>query len=735
MVPTLVRPLTAALAILGLLLALPHPAGAAVEEGLGGERVRLVVGLGSAAPASEIAAVAARAGGRQTGTIDSIGVRVLELPAAARTGVLRRLIGMPGVEFAEEDGVSVALREPNDERFDHQWGLQRVAAPAAWDSTVGSEDVIIAILDTGVNPDHEDLRGAVLPGANMVDPGASTDDTQGHGTKAAGVAAARADNRLGVAGACWRCRILPITVLDEEGRGPNVGIAAGIVEAVDRGASVISLSLGSRQRSEAIARAVDYARRSDVVVVAAAGNFGTSDSIYPAAFDTVIGVAGSTSDDERYSWSSFGPWVQLAAPGCNETTGSATPSSYGVYCGTSSSAPLVAGIAALARSAEPLASTIDIEQSLRSAAHPVDYTAWGRVDAARTLTALADRMVGGRTPIPDGLNEPMEPGPEPIGTEVDRDPDAGARSTRVAGPDRFATAAALSAGTFAPGVARAYLATGADFPDALSAGAAAAAAGGPVLLTARTGLPAVVADELRRLAPQEVVVVGGAGAVADAVLEQAGHASGATVRRVSGTDRFATAAALAADWFGMEAPTVYVATGADFPDALAGVPAAAREAAPLLLVTRDQVPRATAETLARLQPTRVVLLGGTGAVSAATAERLRQIADPPGGVQRLAGGDRFATAAVVARAAFPGTAETVHLATGANFPDALAGGPAAAAADGPLLLGLRDALPQVTAEALRRLAPDTIVVLGGAAAIGDGAVAAARQAAAEGQPQ
>jgi putative cell wall-binding protein len=182
---------------------------------------------------------------------------------------------------------------------------------------------------------------------------------------------------------------------------------------------------------------------------------------------------------------------------------------------------------------------------------------------------------------------------------------------RVAGPSRFDTAAAVSRRQFAAGAPIAYVVTGEAFPDALAAGPAAAVAGGPILLVARDALPSVTAEELRRLRPREVVLVGGSGAVSDGVRDAIATATdGIPVRRVAGRDRFATAALLAGEAGLHHASTAFVATGMDFPDALAGVPAAGRVGAPLLLTRAGEIPSPTGDALQRLTLRRVVLLGG-----------------------------------------------------------------------------------------------------------------------------
>ena len=191
---------------------------------------------------------------------------------------------------------------------------------------------------------------------------------------------------------------------------------------------------------------------------------------------------------------------------------------------------------------------------------------------------------------------------------------------RIAGADRYETAAALSRAQFAAGVREVYVATGQAFPDALAGGAAAAAAGGPVLLVGQTSVPAATADELRRLQPAGITLLGGPRAVADAVRDELG--SFAPVTRVAGSSRYETAVAVSQRAFPGPVHTVHLATGADYPDALAGVPAAGVGQGPLLLVPPDHIPEAVAAELRRLRPERVLLLGGRGAVHPAVEEAI-----------------------------------------------------------------------------------------------------------------
>lgn len=287
---------------------------------------------------------------------------------------------------------------------------------------------------------------------------------------------------------------------------------------------------------------------------------------------------------------------------------------------------------------------------------------------------------------------------------------------RLAGRDRYATAAAISAATFQPGVPVAYVATGTAFPDAVAAGPAAAKQGGPVLLVTPTAVPSSTAAELKRLRPARIVLIGSNRAVSDAVAAALkGYATSGTVDRIGGRDRYATAAAVSASTFAPGVSVAYVATGANFPDALAGA-AAAKQGGPVLLVTATSVPPATATELARLKPAKIIVLGSSGVVSDAVAASLGAFAPT---VTRAAGTDRFGTAAAASATAFAPGVPVAYIATGFDFPDALAGAAAAASQGGPVLLAGGTTVPPATVDELQRLKPRRIVVLGSSKVVPD----------------
>ncbi|WP_370327013.1 cell wall-binding repeat-containing protein [Euzebya sp.] len=307
------------------------------------------------------------------------------------------------------------------------------------------------------------------------------------------------------------------------------------------------------------------------------------------------------------------------------------------------------------------------------------------------------------TPAPTTTPDPTAP---PTGQ-----PSVTATVRRRGGATRIETAVELSRSTFPVGVPVVFVAQAGAFPDALAAVPAVAPSGGPLLLVEADAVPAVVAAELDRLTPDRIVVLGGTEVVADPVVEALGaHAE--DVVRIAGADRYATSAAIVAAWFA-SADEVVVATGTDFADALASGPAIARVGGPLLLVRPDGVPDVVAAELDRLSPERILVVGGAGAIADEVVDALGSHAAV---VERIAGADRIATAAAICAARFA-SADEVVVATGADFADALAAGPAAVMRGAPVLLVERDRIPPATDAQLRRLGPLLITIAGGPGAV------------------
>jgi subtilisin family serine protease len=311
-----------------------------------------------------------------------LSARITATMLCAATFVSAASATQPRKPAAKPQRTRVAhLAAPNDPLWRQQWGLLRAGGARVWRWGHGSPRVVVAVLDTGIDPTQPDLRGRIGSGWNALTGTSDTLDDNGHGTRVAGIIAARGDNGIGLAGYCWTCSIMPVKVLAADGHGSGEAIAAGIRWAATHGATVINMSFVLDQADAVVAGAVAAAVARGAIVVAAAGNVGGSDVRYPGGLPGVISVGGVDRSSALYPWSTYGPWTSVAAPGCNETT--VPGNAYEDFCGSSSAAAVVSGLVALAASDAPRAvPNLSRLLAATAAAAPVR-----RVDAARFLAA------------------------------------------------------------------------------------------------------------------------------------------------------------------------------------------------------------------------------------------------------------------------------------------------------------------------------------------------------------
>jgi thermitase len=349
----------------------------------------------------------------------------------------------PDVEYAEPNYITYIAESPHDTYFYLQYALYNpgsgppgspqeeradIKATSAWEETKGDEDVVIAILDTGVDLAHPDLVDSENPdlnkiyssGYDFVNIDSDATDDHSHGTHVAGIAAALTDNDEGIAGVAWNCKILPVKILDNMGNGSYSDMVDGIIWAADNGADVINLSLGGDFSSTSLENALQYAYDMDVVIVAAAGNEGGA-VLYPAAYDDYcLAVAATNDSDERVTFensspdpleqweSNFGSEIDVAAPGYEiislvptwfpATQPDWDPSIfYAFNAGTSMASPHVAGLAALIKSVKPHLTASQIMNVIRYTADDVnsvsnpgrdDYIGYGRINMDKALVPI-----------------------------------------------------------------------------------------------------------------------------------------------------------------------------------------------------------------------------------------------------------------------------------------------------------------------------------------------------------
>ena len=357
-------------------------------------------------------------------TIASIGLVSLSVAPGQEAITAATLRRRPDVAFADLDYLATAAEAPDDPAWGSQWSLARIGLLEAWSVTTGSPGIIIAAVDSGLYLGHPDLTGKVwansgeIPGNRIDDdangkvddvngwhfyqqwtPGgyipagnADVADDYGHGTHVVGIAAAAANNGIGIAGISWGARVMPVKVLDQNGNGWYSDIAAGIVYAADNGAKIINLSLGGGAASQPLCQAAAYAHQKGAVLVAATGNAGAA-VLYPAACDGVLAVAATDRSDQRAVFSNYGPEVDLAAPGVDIYSTWRWLDGYFTKSGTSMAAPHVSGVAALVWSRWPEWDNVAVSRQIIETAVDVDvagwdpYTGWGRLDAAAAVAS------------------------------------------------------------------------------------------------------------------------------------------------------------------------------------------------------------------------------------------------------------------------------------------------------------------------------------------------------------
>jgi subtilisin family serine protease len=345
-------------------------------------------------------------GATELDAIDQLDVRVLKVPAGQRDRVLEALKRNPNIEFAEIDPIASPGGLTNDPYVlsGQEWHVAKIQADRAWDVTSATLSTVIAIVDTGVAPNQPDLAGKILPGYNFYANTTNTADDVGHGTAVAGAAAAQGNNGQGVAGVAWGASILPVKISDPTGYATYSNMAKALTYAVDHGARVINISFYGSTPSSTLQNAVDYVWAHNGIIFACAGNTGTNFPQYPAACPRVVAVSSTTSSDMIASYSTFGSFVSLAAPGSGIFTTN-RDGTYASWSGTSFASPIAAGVAALVVAANPQLSNAAIVDLLKNSAEDLGaagfdpYFGYGRVNAYRAVVAAAIPPVDRTAPV------------------------------------------------------------------------------------------------------------------------------------------------------------------------------------------------------------------------------------------------------------------------------------------------------------------------------------------------
>jgi subtilisin family serine protease len=325
---------------------------------------------------------------KEISSIDKGDISLLTVSKASDLKPLtNELLTRKEIVFAEPNYKIETAYVPEDPGYVRQWYLQKIGMPSAWNSTKGNSAITVAVIDSGVQINHPELAGKIISPINMLN-GSTETLADEHGTHVAGIIAASL-NKSGVAGIAPNVKIMPVNVFSGDSAS-IYNIIRGIYYATDHKANIINLSLGGTSYSQALEGSVNYARSNGVLVVAAAGNDSTNTTTYPAAFPGVVGVSATNGRDEITSFSNYGHYIDIAAPG-EMIFSTVTGSSYNYMSGTSMAAPVVSGVSALLLSKNPFLAPEEVENILKRSALDLghigrdDYFGYGRINASLAL--------------------------------------------------------------------------------------------------------------------------------------------------------------------------------------------------------------------------------------------------------------------------------------------------------------------------------------------------------------
>src|SRR2546428_79674 len=398
--------IVAAIFTLGLLLPSTLSAQPASDPPLPSS---LIVKLASGLSADEPAAIIDRNGGIEVSAIPALRLHVVEVPTDQLDQILANYRADPQVVRAEVNNTRKATAIPSDPLYPNQWALPRINWDLVFGNAIPSASVIVAVLDTGIDATHPDLSGNIIAGTSILDGSDGLADPSGHGTRVAGIVAARTNTLPpeGIAGVAYAdVRLMPVTVLDANGLGQDSDVIAGVIWAADHDADVILMAFSNPGFSQNLQDALDYAWSRNVVLVAATGNDAVSTPTFPPGERGVMGVAGTDPNDILALFSNSGASVFIAAPATDIQT-TAIGDAYTIISGTSASAAIVAGAAAFMKAVDPTLSNGVIVGRLARMADPAGtqiQTGNGRINMARALADTGTDFIqpAGAPPVGGG---------------------------------------------------------------------------------------------------------------------------------------------------------------------------------------------------------------------------------------------------------------------------------------------------------------------------------------------
>ncbi len=359
------------------------------------------------------------------GKVPEAQVILLKVPEGEEQQVIRKLLSTPLVKYAEPNyrlhafaGHLLSPVTPNDTYWNNQWGMRAISAPDVWGVVTGTQQVVVGIIDSGIDDMHPEFRGRILPGYDFVNHDDDPFDDYWHGTHVAGIVAAMGNNNRGVAGVAWGVKLRAYKVLDHTGYGSYYDLMSALYRAINDGVRIVNISLGGREGEDIVREAVRKAHDAGILVVAATGNESAHQVYYPAAYPGVLAVGATNIHDRHATYSNYGDEIDLSAPGGDGEAAilSTIPhDDYSYAYGTSMAAPHVAGAAALLFSLRPDLTNDQVAEILEESCDKVgqylyDANGWnqylghGRINLKAAILKSARKVMPPRMKVaPDSV--------------------------------------------------------------------------------------------------------------------------------------------------------------------------------------------------------------------------------------------------------------------------------------------------------------------------------------------
>ncbi|WP_335870581.1 S8 family serine peptidase [Bacillus sp. 2205SS5-2] len=612
---------------------------------------------------------------------------IVSVPESRVDSTLKQLNYSTRVDFAEIDQLVYTQNNyPNDSLYFQQkkdYHIMNVLE--AWENYELKKEVIVAVVDSGVDLTHPDLQGRLIDGKNFIDESEEPMDYYGHGTHVTGLVGAITNNEEGIASIAKNVKIMPIKVFDGKTTYMST-VIEGIRYSADNGADIINLSLGSYSNMRSLQEAIDYAVNKGSLVVGAVGNDSEQGVLYPANYANVLGVGSIDSTTvQKSTFSNFGLGVDVSAPGTDIY--STWINGYQSLGGTSMSTAIVSSMAAMLKQNSPFLTGLQLKEIIENSTKPlpaVKLLGEGLVNAESALQYIEEKnRLFGATSIETAAQIARNGWSELKNKEI-----------VVNGENKN--------GTFL------ILASGDVFADSLAVSPLASFLDSPILLVKNGKLAPSVISEVERLNPTYVLVVGGESAIPQ-IVESEINGLGVETSRISGKDRYETAVAINRV-IPYSTNKAFIVSGENYPDALSVASYSGSKQYPILFVKKGEIPDIVEAYIKDNNITKTYVIGGNNVISASLTKNLPA-------AFRIFGMDRYETNYQVHQTFSNNDRQTLYFATGRNFPDALTISSVASRSNSPVIL-VDPYSGKTTSDSVRLFNPtESYRILGGPGAI------------------